>query len=989
MRLFWLLCCIHGMGLYAQDPVAIRYTVDHGLPSNEVYDVHQDRDGYIWFATDHGIARFDGYEFKAYSTYDGLSDNTVFGFTEDPSGRTWMRCMNGTLSYMDGTGIHPYPYNAQFATAFPGAWIETFAIDEDYRMYFNTDNGCFSMALCTGVPQRILFPEAANMDFIHLKGLPRHFLGAECRDLKANEFSRVMEDANHLFISAPLVIKWFERKPLGVDLKNGDFAGVFERHLFLVKDGVVTKDTSLGFKPNSIYADHNGNIWLAGNGLLRLDNSLALKETYFSSEAIFDILQDSEGSYWVATRNGVLFIRNMDYRLHERIDEQAMGEVGRLRLVDSTLFLQHGWTQIKAMPLERGTSKLEMARTINFSIPSVTFQDFLPIPEKNCLLVNRSPFAIDPRKEVAFRFPVECIRTSGSVWQYHQSAARILMAGRDGFAMFDKLSDTCKSSKIQLISSCYSILEDESGLIWIGAMGGLYNYDGKHVWPFLPDEPAFRARIIDLMMLPHGGLAVSTRGHGILMLDIGKHTSNKAAAQTSRRQWIQLDKSAGLASNFCGRIYLGASGLWVCSNEGLSLVKWNAGDRGQMPQIETYTIGNGLPGNKINDVVEFGGHVYVATPKGLVVFKAGQAPLPLPQPPVNLLGLEAGGRNVKRDEPLGTDEDDLRFEFIAPLFSLPGKAEYEFMLEGRDLEWRPSRERTAAYYDLPPGHYDFRLRARAPGGPWSAREARMQLDLPEKFHESALFRWGLAAAIALMLFLIGRMYFISRQRRIHNNMIRLQSEIKALRSQMRPHFIFNALNSIQHLILLNDNATAQVHLARFAKLMRNILEATNHEAIPVSSEIDILQMYLELERLRFGDSLTYSIDVQQGVDWTHNMIPPMLLQPIVENAVWHGLRMQKMKPNLWIRFHCISPDRICCEIEDNGIGRKAASQVSRTHPGTSVGLGNIQERIRLINATHPAPITLEIHDLASVAGEAQGTLVKLFIPIRQHAERKT
>jgi hypothetical protein len=987
-----VLCCFHGLGGHAQNPVAIRYTVDHGLPSDQVYDVQQDRYGYIWFATDHGIARFDGYEFKRYSTEDGLSDNTMFGFTTDPGGRIWMRCMNSTLSYVDSSGIHPYYYNDLLADSLPKTWIETFAIDQDYKMYFFTEKGNFSLVLPTGKLERIPFPKAANVDVIRLKGGPMRFLGAEAKNLEAGEFSRVREDAHHLFMAAPMVSRadvFVDGKPIGVQLENGDFAGVFERHLFLIRNGVVTKDTLLDFRAITIYEDHGGNLWLTGDGLRRLDHNLSIRETYFSHDVVYDILQDTEGSYWVTTTNGVYFIRNMDFHLYESLGGQVLGGVDRLRLVDSSLFVKSDLAQIDEVVLKRGTSELKSVHSIHFPFSPFSFRDFLPIPEKNSLLISDRSFAIDPQKEATFDFSMGCTFTSGSVWQYHQSAARILLAGKDGFSIYYLHEGNNRTRNIQSVVKCYSTLEDESGLIWIGTMGGLYTCDGKRVRAFLPREPMFRTRITDLKLLPGGGLAVSTRGHGILLLDIGKHTSTDAQSQPGKRTWIQLDKSTGLASNLCGRLHLGTSGLWVCSNEGLSLVKWDAVDRGQMPTVETYAIGNGLPSNKINDVVEFGGRVYVATPKGLVVFKAQQASLPPLHPPVNLLGLEAGGRKVNFGEPLGTDEDNLRFEFIAPLFSMPGKAEYEYMLEGRDMDWRrPTRERTATYLDLPPGHYTFKLRARAPGGPWSVQAASMELDLPEKCHESVWFRWGMLVAVALVLFMIGRMYFISRQRRIHNNMIRLQAEIKALRSQMRPHFIFNALNSIQHLILLNDNATAQVHLTRFAKLMRNILEATNHETIPVSSEIDILQMYLELERLRFGDNLTYSIDVQQGVDWTQTKIPPMLLQPIVENAVWHGLRMQKVRPNLWIRFHCIYPDQICCEIEDNGIGRKAASHLSRTHPGTSVGLGNIQERIRLINATHPAPITLEIHDLVSASDEAKGTLVKLFIPNDQNVKRK-
>jgi sensor histidine kinase YesM len=227
--------------------------------------------------------------------------------------------------------------------------------------------------------------------------------------------------------------------------------------------------------------------------------------------------------------------------------------------------------------------------------------------------------------------------------------------------------------------------------------------------------------------------------------------------------------------------------------------------------------------------------------------------------------------------------------------------------------------------------------------------------------------------------LVARQYYKARHRRLRARTARLQSEIRVRRSQMRPHFIFNVLNSIYELILRNDNPAAEMYLLQFAKLMRLVLDASHHETIPIPQERSILEMYLELEKLRFGDDFSYNIEEQGDVEWQKYKIQPMLLQPIVENAIWHGLRMQKLNPTLWLRFSLLDETTVCCEVEDNGIGRKAASQLPGTRKEGSVAVKNIEERVKLLNAIKADSVKLEIIDLVTDSGTALGTKIRIIL----------
>lgn len=951
-------CCPH---LWGQDPVYLHYALDAGLPSNEVYDVIQDQRGNLWFATDHGISRFDGYTFSNFSTQDGLSDNTAFEFTSDPGQRVWIRCMDGSLSYIDHLGIHPYFFNAELKKSLGDHRIETFGIDSTYHMYLTSAMGCFRLYLPTGRMDTVTFPKGTNVGLIRSGVAAREILvETNAQVCEHQPFSQPIASKGNLFWGMPLSPA--PQRPIAVELEDNGYACLVKGQLLRIEDGCITATIPVSRTP-SLARDKAGTLLVPESGLLRMNHCLETVEHLLRGWGTFTSFQDNEGGYWITTTDGLLYVRNLDYRQWTEVDGHALGAVLRLRLADSILYVATASNQLFAIDPHPGEGRLTLLHTLPLL---VNYHDFLPVPGQQAAISSRKLIRLGTSKASG---PLVMKGVMGSPWYYHRSARHFLMATSEGFGIYDLghrlLFSSTQDKRFQAF--CFAAIEDQAGTVWIGTTKGLYTFDGDTVMPFHHEDPAFQERVTDMALLPGGGLAVATLGQGLLLV--------RATG------WLQVDERLGLATNLCDRVHVGETGLWVSTNKGLNLVRMSADTENPLPEVLHFHSGNGLPSNQVNDAVEMGKHVYVATPKGLTVFSIPDSLAPPPLPPVHVLALQTNQRRLLAPAPLLREESDLQFEFISPLLSMPGKAEYRYVLEGLDEHWIITRERTATYHDLPPGQYHFRVQARAPGGTWNPIEATWTVDLPQQFHESAWFRWSLGAGMALVMAIIGTLYFQDRRRRHRANVNRLQSEIKALRSQMRPHFIFNALNSIQHLILLHDNATAQVHLARFAKLMRGILEASNQERIPISMEIELLQMYLELEKLRLGDTFAYHIALDQSMDWERCMIPPLLLQPLVENAIWHGLRQCKHHPTLWLRFRRHAAHHFLCEVEDNGIGRQAASQIENPHRGTSMGIANIQERIRLINALLKLPIRMEIHDLLLPSGAPRGTLVQLFIPI--------
>jgi LytS/YehU family sensor histidine kinase len=209
------------------------------------------------------------------------------------------------------------------------------------------------------------------------------------------------------------------------------------------------------------------------------------------------------------------------------------------------------------------------------------------------------------------------------------------------------------------------------------------------------------------------------------------------------------------------------------------------------------------------------------------------------------------------------------------------------------------------------------------------------------------------------------------------------SQLSALKAQMNPHFIFNVLNSIQEIVLLNDKKQANNYLGKFSDLMRLILDQSNKVAITLDDELRSLKLYLELEALRFEEYFKYEIIVADML-YTYNIyIPAMLIQPYVENAIKHGLMHKHGEKNLLLSFSLFNEHTLLCVITDNGIGRKRSSEINRMREKkhTSFATGATQRRLELLNQGKAQTITVSFVDLFDANGNGSGTKVLLYIPL--------
>jgi LytS/YehU family sensor histidine kinase len=289
------------------------------------------------------------------------------------------------------------------------------------------------------------------------------------------------------------------------------------------------------------------------------------------------------------------------------------------------------------------------------------------------------------------------------------------------------------------------------------------------------------------------------------------------------------------------------------------------------------------------------------------------------------------------------------------------------------------KQNTLNFNNLAPGTYPLEIKITSASSRWQEAVRKITITIEAPFWQTAWFYMFILLVVAAIIF-IGVRWRIRNIRRTAelNNLVAI-TEMKALHAQMNPHFIFNSLNSIRELILQNENDKASHYLARFARLIRMNLDHSRHHLISLEQNIEYLYRYLEIEKLRFDD-FTYVISVDQELDTTNIEIPAMLLQPLIENAIWHGLKPKQGNKKIDIRF-LQQHGQLICEIEDNGIGINQSSQRKQQETHHSVGIENIKDRIRLLNSKYDINSSLEIKDMGGDGYTTSGTLARLILPL--------
>ncbi|MBC7829646.1 MAG: histidine kinase [Chitinophagaceae bacterium] len=343
---------------------------------------------------------------------------------------------------------------------------------------------------------------------------------------------------------------------------------------------------------------------------------------------------------------------------------------------------------------------------------------------------------------------------------------------------------------------------------------------------------------------------------------------------------------------------------------------------------------------------------------------------------------------------LAHNENTFSFDFSGIHYSSPSENSHLFMLEGHENNWRNAgTERSAHYFNLPHGNYVFKVKSVSSDGMWAVKS--IQIVIVPAWWNTWWFRITAGVCIALFLYAITR-WWLNQKFRLKlersekekqlANLKRKTAELEmqALRAQMNPHFIFNSLNSINRFILQNNKLQASEYLTKFSKLIRLILQNSQAAFIPLESELESLQLYLELESLRFDHHFQFEIKVEDDLDVSSVKVPPLIIQPYAENAIWHGLMHKEEKGRLEIELYQTA-GMLCCKITDDGIGRKKAGDMKSKSASThkSMGMRITADRIANLQQKKQLDTYISITDLILHDGSCGGTEVLLKVPLMQ------
>lgn len=301
---------------------------------------------------------------------------------------------------------------------------------------------------------------------------------------------------------------------------------------------------------------------------------------------------------------------------------------------------------------------------------------------------------------------------------------------------------------------------------------------------------------------------------------------------------------------------------------------------------------------------------------------------------------------------------------------------YYYLLEGADTAWHESSTGFLQFNNLKSGKYTLYVSATAEK---NKTMDVLHITVQYPFYQTWWFISLLLIVVAGVIFFIGRLKAKALREKLllqknYNQQIK-EAEMQTLRSQMNPHFIFNTLNAINSYIVENKTEQASDYLVTFSKLVRNILENSRYESISLDKELTALQLYLQLEQVRLEKSFNYDIKVDESIDSISLRVPPLIIQPFVENAIWHGLRNKSERGNVWISCMQQNDQTLVITITDDGIGRQAASKLKANQIShKSYGIEITKTRIGLLHNEN----TLEITDRI-INNVIEGTIVKLYL----------
>jgi len=942
------------------------YTVSHGLANSTVYSIYQDSKGFLWFATEGGVNRFDGKTFQLFTVDSGLSDNEVLYIKEDSRGRIWFLTLNGKLSYyFNNTFFNPDNSDLLKKATCKGSFVSLYE-DTSNHLWFSTN-------------QDLVLEIDGDMVRFH-KGKPNSLANSVISENRKKEIIAVSKDyiqvqKNGLFVRRKITPLPLSSKVVSACDKANSLRFISDGGLYQYRDDKLNlqqliPQIVLKASPGRFISDNQKKLWIGtmGDGVFLLDPATKKQENHLKGNFITDIIQDFQGNIWISSMgNGVYMLpfyarHTINFTVADGLNSNFVHSI--LKVNDKLI-----------LGLRNGTADIIKGKTIVHRDLKST-DNFNPVKKlyfdkdtKSLWFASDKTFGSFPLEGTGSSILKDAANSSYAVKSFSLSSkGEIALAAASGvYLLGNKMSPQLFSSNLSFkqslhfLNRAYAVFFDSGNNLWFSNLNGLQVFSNGRLSTLYSLVPDLKKRITDIAELPDKTVICSTHGFGLFVLK-------------KQRLVNIITTRDGLASNICKKIFVDGNDAWIVTSKGISKIEFHKGNK-----ISSYGTSHGMISPEVNDVYVYKDTVYSATNNGLSIFSAVKQRQKEPSPRLYLNSFNANKQTIKRHKGIHLSHlrNTITLNYIALDFAHPSAISYSYRLNP-DLKWSETNNTTIEFAALEPGTYHFQLRAKSLNSDWS-KPTELIFTIDHPFWETWWFiTIAFCVSIALIFLSINK-YYRSKRAKERDELIArtriISLEQQALQAMMNPHFVFNVMNSIQYFINMKDNTMANQVLTGFARLIRKNLENCNKSYISIQEEIDYLNLYLSLEKLRFGERMNYSIEIDQDINREETYIPSMLLQPYVENAIWHGLMPKDAEGTIRIQIRKESEVILKIEITDDGIGIDNSLK-SRNTDHISRGMELTAERINLLSRFAEQPITIEISQI-----QPEGTHVLIRMPL--------
>jgi ligand-binding sensor domain-containing protein len=969
-----------------QHPVFRHYSVDDGLPSSEIYHVFQDSRKYIWMATNMGVSRYDGKTFRNFDVQDGLPENTVFEIYEDEAGRVWFVAFPFQLSYYEGDSIYKYKYNDVLRSLTGKGQVpvkKSFKVDRDGGVYFTL----------LRKPSVINIMPSGKVNYI--KGENKDFEGVSIFEIEDHlfiyQFSENSDDALKVEVLTSEMSKEIEimrsrTYSFGnlLVLKGNKGEVYFTYNDILVKlwpDGnyVMVNSEDRVFWMN---LDEQGNLWVgkdkSGISVFKDGNiqSEPLKE-YLEGLSISSMVIDNEGGQWFTTlEDGVFYLASESFYSFQVSDGLSSNKINCLTIAGGKIV---AGTNDPYINILNGNviSKVKISESPNGVIYAIEEG----ANEKLWIGTNDYLYSYDwikvSRHENNHKYFDTSNLNSRKVFnikdlffdengKLYLGEARSLTIMEDEQIIYNSFLDDGIELRVETVTQ-----HGKSKLL-LGTTSGLWQFTDRKFEYLGALDPMLKNRITSIVTTNNDEIKVfGTKGFGVLVL------ANDTA--------IYLNSSHGLTSNSVTSLLITGNLLWIATNNGLNCLDLTKVGTDEM-RILMFSKQHGLISNEINQIAGNQEFIYIATNEGLTVFNHKDYRPVNDPPPIYINGFTV----MEEDMPVRTgysfrhNQNFISIRFTGISYREAGNLVYKYRLKGLGEDWVSTTNSQVEYAFLPSGKYHFEVMAVNSDGLMSSQPAIISFIIKPPIWKTWWFITILVLAASVLAFL----FYSYRIKQIRHEAV-LRNDIswyrqQSLARQMDPHFVFNTLNSIQSYIIKNDRLSSSQYLTKFSRLMRLMLNNSQQIAVPLNDEVSALNIYLELESIRFQEKFEYYLNIDPVIEPEVCYIPAFLIQPFIENSIWHGIMGIDRPGYIHVDLKLNETgNQVICTVEDNGKGRaqSMAEKALNDKNHKSLGVSIVESRLSLLNSLYGIEMKIIYTDLFDKQGNPAGTRVRINLPI--------